>query len=86
MADVPGPEVAVERAPLHVMVREAANATEVLYACPVEGCGRRLVLGTSRPSLTVLDRGDLTAAHVAEGGLEVLATIAGEARQRSGPA
>ena len=48
----------------HVMVNEASNARESLYACPVDGCGRRLVIDWRRPALTVLDQGDVGARHV----------------------
>jgi hypothetical protein len=49
---------------VHVMVNEAKTDTEVLYACPVEGCGRRLVINWLRPDLTVLDQGIFSARHV----------------------
>jgi hypothetical protein len=46
------------------MVTEARTDSEVMYACPVDGCGRRLVINWVRPSLTVVDRGDFFARHV----------------------
>ena len=33
----------------HVMVNEAKTDSEAMYACPVEGCGRRLVINWFRP-------------------------------------
>ena len=38
--------------------------SEAMYACPVEGCGRRLVINWFRPALTVVDQGDFWARHV----------------------
>jgi hypothetical protein len=46
------------------MVCEAETAAEVLFACADEACGRRVVVGKSRPRLTVIDRGDFSARHV----------------------
>ncbi len=51
-------------APVHTMVNEASNGEETVYVCPVEGCGRRLVVNWRRPALTVLDQGDFWARHV----------------------
>ena len=48
----------------HVMVNEATTDSEAMYACPVEGCGRRLVINWFRPALTVIDQGDFWARHV----------------------
>jgi len=46
------------------MVNEAKTDSEAMYACPVEGCGRRLVINWFRPALTVIDQGDFWARHV----------------------
>ena len=46
------------------MVNEAKNDAEAVYVCPVDGCGRRLVINWLRPALTVIDRGDFFARHV----------------------
>jgi hypothetical protein len=46
------------------MVNEAATDVEALYTCPVEGCGRQLVINWTRPELTVLEQGDFSARHV----------------------
>ncbi len=46
----------------HRMVLEADNGAELLFVCPHEGCGRRLVLKRSG-GLTVLERGDFFALH-----------------------
>ncbi|HET6478832.1 MAG TPA: hypothetical protein VFG35_02145 [Actinoplanes sp.] len=48
----------------HEMICEAENAAEVLFVCSAEACGRRVVVGKSRPRLTVIDRGDFGARHV----------------------
>jgi hypothetical protein len=54
------------------MVTEAKSDTEAMYACPVDGCGRRLVINWLRPSFTVIDRGDFFARHVGmSGGLRL---------------
>jgi hypothetical protein len=52
-----------EPAPSHEMVCEAETAAEVLFVCADERCGRRVVVGKSRPRLTVIDRGDFSARH-----------------------
>ena len=46
------------------MVNEARTDAEAVYVCPVEGCGRRLVVNWLRPALTVIDQGDFFARHV----------------------
>ena len=48
--------------PHHRMVLEADNGAELLFVCPYDGCGRRLVFKRSG-GLTVLDRGDFFAVH-----------------------
>jgi hypothetical protein len=48
----------------HRMTIEQDNGEQLLLVCPVGGCGRRLVLSRSG-SVTVLDRGDFYATHVA---------------------
>lgn len=54
------------------MVNEGTTDAEAVYVCPEEGCGRRLVINWRRPALTVIDRGDIFARHVAtSGGLRV---------------
>ncbi|HWD82033.1 MAG TPA: hypothetical protein VG497_24215 [Kribbella sp.] len=61
----------------HRMVLEADNGTELLFSCPNDGCGRRLVLNRSG-GLTVLDRGDFFALHYGgTNGLEISADIGG---------
>jgi hypothetical protein len=47
----------------HEMVCEAETAAEVLFVCVDESCGRRVVVGKSRPRLTVIDRGDFSVRH-----------------------
>ena len=47
----------------HQMVCEAETSAEALFVCAAEGCGRRVVVGKSRPRLTVIDRGDFAVRH-----------------------
>ncbi|GIF18427.1 hypothetical protein BJ973_008614 [Actinoplanes tereljensis] len=49
---------------IHEMFCETETAAEVLFVCADEACGRRVVVGKSRPRLTVIDRGDFSASHV----------------------
>jgi hypothetical protein len=57
--------------PVHLLTIEADNGADVLFRCPVESCGRRLVVKRSG-DLTVLDRGDFFAFHVGgTGGVEI---------------
>ncbi|HEU0285409.1 MAG TPA: hypothetical protein VFR22_00105 [Nocardioidaceae bacterium] len=51
------------------MLIEAQNDAEILFVCPEDGCGRRLVLKRSG-GLTVIDQGDFFALH--SGGTEGL--------------
>ena len=54
----------------HEMVCEAETPSEALFVCMDEACARRVVVGKSRPRLTVIDRGDFSARHVGSlGGL-----------------
>ena len=48
----------------HKMTCEAETSSEVLFVCMDEACGRRVVVGKSRPRLTVIDRGDFLVRHV----------------------
>jgi hypothetical protein len=59
-----GPEPTPLPGAPHEMVCEAETAAEVLFVCADEACGRRVVVGKSRPRLTVIDRGDFSARHV----------------------
>jgi hypothetical protein len=52
---------------------EADNGDEILFACPIESCGRRLVLKRSG-GLVVLNRGDFFALH--SGGTEMVGVSA----------
>ena len=57
--------------PVHHVRIEADDGEDVLFVCPVEGCGRRLVVRRSG-GLVVLDRGDFSALHVGgTNGLEI---------------
>lgn len=44
------------------MVSEATNATEILFVCPDEDCGRRVVFHRT-DGFTVIERGDERALH-----------------------
>ena len=55
----------------HRLTMEADNGDDVLFACSVESCGRRLVVKRSG-GLVVLERGDFFARHVGgNDGLEI---------------
>jgi hypothetical protein len=54
---------------MHRMLIETQNDSEILFVCPEDGCGRRLVLKRSG-GLTVIDQGDFFALH--SGGTEGL--------------
>ena len=59
-------------APYHEMACETETASEVLFVCLDESCGRRVVVGKSRPRLTVIDRGDFSVRHAGSlGGVAV---------------
>jgi hypothetical protein len=48
---------------------------DVLFVCPVDGCGRRVVVRRSG-ELIVLDKGDFYALHVGgTSGLEISPTV-----------
>jgi len=54
------------------MTCEAETPSEVLFVCRDEACGRRVVVGKSRPGLTVIDRGDFAVRHAGSlGGVAV---------------
>ncbi len=48
----------------HQMLCDGETSAEVLFVCPEDDCGRRVVVGKSRPGLTVIDRGNFRARHV----------------------
>ena len=58
----------------HRMRLESRTDSELLFVCPHEGCGRRLVLKRSG-GLVVLDQGDFFVLH--SGGSEGLEISAG---------
>jgi ABC-type iron transport system FetAB ATPase subunit len=61
---------------LHHVTVEADDGMDILFVCPVEGCGRRVVLRRSG-DLIVLDKGDFYALHVGgTNGLEISPTVA----------
>jgi hypothetical protein len=54
------------------MACEAETPSEALFVCMDEACGRRVVVGKSRPRLTVIDPGDFSARHAGSlGGVAV---------------
>ena len=55
--------MAPDSTPSHEMLCEAETPSEVLFVCTDEACGRRVVVGKSRPRLTVIDRGDFSVRH-----------------------
>ena len=59
--------MAADRTPppaaIHEMTCEAESPAEALFVCADEACGRRVLVGKSRPRLTVIDRGDFSARH-----------------------
>jgi len=57
--------------PVHHLTIEADDGMDVLFVCPVQGCGRRVVVRRSG-ELIVLDKGDFYALHVGgTNGLEI---------------
>jgi hypothetical protein len=59
----------------HRLTMEADNGDDVLFACSIESCGRRLVVKRSG-GLVVLERGDFFARHVGgTHGLDISATL-----------
>ena len=60
----------------HEMVCEAETAAEVLFVCMDESCGRRVVVGKSRPRLVVIDRGDFSVRHAGSLGGVVMDDVA----------
>jgi hypothetical protein len=68
--------------PVHHLTVDADDGMDVLLVCPVEGCGRRVVVRRSG-ELIVLDKGDFYALHVGgTNGLEI-SSVAPEDRQAS---
>ena len=62
----------------HRLTMEADNGHEVLFACSVESCGRRLVVKRSG-GLVVVERGDFFAHHAGgTPGLETSAALGPE--------
>lgn len=49
---------------VHRMVCEGENSAEVLFVCTDDRCGRRVVLGKSRPKIVVIDDGEVGASHI----------------------
>jgi hypothetical protein len=57
---------------VHRMICEGENAAEVLFVCTDDQCGRRVVLGKSRPKIVVIDDGEFGASHIGSmGGLSI---------------
>jgi hypothetical protein len=46
------------------MICRTETASEALFVCVDEACGRRVVVGKTRPGLTVLVQGDFGARHI----------------------
>jgi hypothetical protein len=61
--------------PVHHLTIEADDGLDVLFVCPVEGCGRRVVVRRSG-ELIVVDRGDFYALHIGgTGGFEISSVV-----------
>ena len=60
----------------HEMVCEAETSSEALFVCMDETCGRRVVVGKSRPRLTVIDRGDFSVRHTGSVGGVAMGDVA----------
>ena len=66
--------------PVHELTVEADDGLDVLFACPVEGCGRRVVVRRSG-ELIVLDKGDFYALHAGgTNGLETSSVVPEDGR------
>lgn len=66
--------------PVHHLTIEADDGLDVLFACPVEGCRRRVVVRRSG-ELIVLDKGDFFALHVGgTSGLDISSAVPGDYR------
>jgi hypothetical protein len=48
---------------VHEMVCEAETSSEALLVCTTAACGRRVVVGKTRPRMTIVDQGDFMARH-----------------------
>jgi hypothetical protein len=68
-----GPMMRGTMNPQHRMILDSRSGEELLFVCPHEGCGRRLVLKRSG-ELVVLQTGDFFALH--SGGTEGLGVSA----------
>jgi hypothetical protein len=56
--------MASDSAASHDMICRTETASEALFVCADDSCGRRVVVGKSRPGLTVLVQGDFAVRHV----------------------
>ncbi len=60
---------------VHPMTIEAENGDGVLFTCPVDSCGRKVVVARSG-GLTVLQRGDFFALHSGtSAGFDIAASV-----------
>jgi len=60
----------------HQLIVDADNGVEVVFVCPEQDCGRRVVVNRRRGEYTVIDRGDFFATHSgATGPLTVRASV-----------
>jgi hypothetical protein len=62
--------------PSHEMLCETETSSEALFVCTEDACGRRVVVGKSRPGFTVIDRGNFAARHVGGTGGVLMAPLA----------
>ncbi len=47
----------------HELLVDTDDGTSVVFVCPEDGCGRRVVIDRKRGNYTVIDRGDFFATH-----------------------
>lgn len=63
---------------VHPMTIEAENGDGVLFSCPVETCGRKVVVSRAG-GITVVQRGDFFALHSGNSaGFDIAATVTSE--------
>jgi hypothetical protein len=60
----------------HEMVCETETSSQALFVCTDDRCGRRVVVGKSRPGLTVLDQGEFSARHTGGTGGAMMSDVA----------
>ncbi|HEX6254680.1 MAG TPA: hypothetical protein VFZ70_02610 [Euzebyales bacterium] len=60
----------------HELIVDADNGAEIVFVCPEEQCGRRVVVNRTRRDYTVIQTGDFFATHSgAVGPLKIRAQV-----------